>query len=294
MNKASYKDLIYKKADSYLVPEDYDKETFRERVSLEPSDITKLKEAYKTIEEIAAKAPASKGLSNALEALKRGIDIEISWTSFQKAVPQKMAKDQYRDQIFKKADVFPAGSPANSPIGQAVMNTVMPGVGTAAKETNEAFGKDELDTPHSHGKGLTEYNHSHKGGEVRHRHDFVTGENIPITKSQGKYLDSLDEHLWSKPPRPDGDLLLGKSKETIMNKRSQFNEVENKAMELWRSGDKAAFEQFVRTNLPDQVKDLPALLETMVVPTAPTKDEEGLLREISRAKYQKLIYRKNK
>jgi hypothetical protein len=154
MNKASYKDLIYKKATSYLVPEDYDKETFRERVSLEPSDIAKLKEAYQTIEEISAKAPASKGLSNALEALKRGIDIETSWTSFHKALPQRMAKDQYRDQIFKKADVFPAGSPANSPIGQAVMNTVMPGVGTAAKEVNESFGKTELDIcPHC-GKAL--------------------------------------------------------------------------------------------------------------------------------------------
>jgi hypothetical protein len=42
------------------------------------------------------------------------------------------------------ADVFPAGSPANSPIGQAVMNTVMPGVGTAAKQINQNFGKDEL------------------------------------------------------------------------------------------------------------------------------------------------------
>jgi hypothetical protein len=65
-----------------------------------------------------------------------------------------MNKASYRDLIYKKADVFPAGSPANSPIGQAVMNTVMPGVGTAAKEVNESFGKTELDIcPHC-GKAL--------------------------------------------------------------------------------------------------------------------------------------------
>lgn len=37
-----------------------------------------------------------------------------------------------------------SNSPASSPIGQAVMNTVMPGMGTVGKEVSEAMGKDEL------------------------------------------------------------------------------------------------------------------------------------------------------
>jgi hypothetical protein len=97
-----------------------------------------------------------------------------------------MNKDSYRDLIFKKnlifkkkADVFPAGSPANSPIGQAIMNTVMPGVGTAAKEINESFGKDDLsidyckkdlykkhDVKHFHG----DIGHSHPVSQVEHTH----------------------------------------------------------------------------------------------------------------------------
>jgi len=41
------------------------------------------------------------------------------------------------------------GAPANSPIGQAVMNTVLPGVGTAAAE----MGKDELEITKCDGCG---------------------------------------------------------------------------------------------------------------------------------------------
>jgi hypothetical protein len=180
-----------------------------------------LKEAYKTIEEIAAKAPDAKGLSNALEALKRGMNIETSWTSLHKALPQRMAKEDYVKLI--KADVFPAGSPANSPIGQAVMNTVMPGVGTAAKGANEAFGKDQLkfegpDVKHYHGgvghsHPMAGVGHTHSDGSVpegeisNERPTDPEGENIfaknELDLSQETNRQLLQSIKGSEPLRPN-------------------------------------------------------------------------------------------
>jgi len=101
------------------------------------------------------------------------------------------------------------GAPANSPIGQAVMNTVLPGVGTAAAE----MGKDEIkvQTPRASGpmsredekKALHAINAL---AEVSmERRIDLQRSNADANAEEIKYLDSFEDSLYDFRDRYSGD-----------------------------------------------------------------------------------------
>lgn len=201
MNKASYRNLIRQKSQLDMGPRSTTEilESFNPNLNPLPG-----------ANQLNYGRPINKNKALIEDISKRKSKNQQEFKDIMQKIEQEeaMSKAAYREIIKKRADAFPAGSPANSPIGQAVMNNVMPGVGTAAKEMNESFGKTDMSMDYCK-KDLYKF----EGPDVKHWHGDVVHSH-PVAQVEHTHSDGSvpDGEISSQRPGIEGESIFGKAK----------------------------------------------------------------------------------